>query len=111
VELLGDLIGLRVESTAVDRDPYSEGLLRVLSPKRVVGFWLDPESWYYGWPDPDYPDSQPTRWRHAGALPSDTSIGDLASFVKERLSHGTWPFGGDEPDERRNFLGGRRGRR
>ena len=51
VQLLSDLIGLRVESTAVDWDPDNEELLRVYSPKTVVGFWLDPECWYNGWPD------------------------------------------------------------
>ena len=53
VRLLGDLVGLRVESTAVEWDPDNEELLRVYSPKTVVGFWLDPECWYNGWPDPD----------------------------------------------------------
>jgi len=111
VQLFSDLIGLRVESTAVDWDPYSEGLLRVHSPKAVVGFWLDQENWYYGSPDPEYPDTQPTRWRHAGTLPTDTSIGNLASFIRERIAHGTWPFGGHAPDEGRGFRGLRRGPR
>ena len=111
VQLLGDLIGgLRVESTAVEQDPYNEGLLRVYSPSTVVGFWLDAESWYYGWPDPDAPDSQPTKWRHAGRLPSATTVGDLASFVTERLAQRSWPFGDDAPGERRRFFGGRRER-
>jgi hypothetical protein len=111
VQLLSDLVGLRVESTAVDRDLYNEGLLRLHSPRTVVGFWLDEESWYYGWPDPDSPDSHPIRWRHAGTLPNDTTIGDLASFVTERVAQRTWPFGDEAPGERRRLFGGRSGRR
>lgn len=108
VKLLSDLIGLRVESTAVDWDPDNEELLRVYSPKTVVGFWLDPECWYNGWPDPDSADGQSTTWRHAGTLPTDTSIGDLAGYITERLANGTWPFGGNAPSERRSPFGGRR---
>jgi hypothetical protein len=108
VQLLSDLIGLRVESTAVDWDPDNEELLRVYSPKTVVGFWLDPECWYNGWPDTASPDSQTTIWQHAGTLPTDTSIGDLASYIMERLADGTWPFGGNAPGERRSLFGGRR---
>ena len=50
VQLLSDLTGLRAESTAIEWDPEVEALLRVHSPATVVGFWLDQESWYYGWP-------------------------------------------------------------
>ena len=76
-----NLIGFRVESTAVEVDPDHEGLLRVHSPRGVVGFWLDDEeSWYYGWPDPDSPNDQPTSWASRGAR-----------FRATRAS-GTWPF-------------------
>jgi len=108
VKLLSDLIGLRVESTSVDWDPDNEELLRVYSPKTVVGFWLDPECWYNGWPDSDSANSQSTIWRHAGTLPTDTSIGDLAAYVSERLASRTRPFGGNAPQERRSLFGGRR---
>ncbi|MGA3351691.1 MAG: hypothetical protein ABSD85_00690 [Acidimicrobiales bacterium] len=106
--LLSDLIGLRAESTAVDWDPDNEELLRVYSPVSVVGFWLDPECWYYGWPDPDSPAGQPTLWQHAGTLATDTSIGDLAAHIHERTNRGTWPFGGSAPNARRTLFGGRR---
>ncbi len=108
VRLLGDLVGLRVESTAVEWDPDNEELLRVYSPKTVVGFWLDPECWYNGWPDSDSADSESTIWRHAGTLPTDTSIGNLAEYIAERLANGTWPFGGVAPGEKRSPFGGRR---
>ncbi len=108
VRLLGDLVGLRVESTAVEWDPDNEELLRVYSPKTVVGFWLDPDCWYNGWPDPDSADSESTVWRHAGTLPTDTSIGNLAEYITERLANGTWPFGGAAPGEKRSPFGGRR---
>ena len=108
VQLLSDLVGLRVESTAVDWDPDNEELLRVYSPKTVVGFWLDPECWYHGWPDSESAEGHSTIWRHAGTLPTDTSIGDLAEYVTERLANGTWPFGGEAPSERRSLFGGRR---
>ena len=109
VDLLAELIGFRVESTAVEVDPDHEGLLRVHSPRGVVGFWLDDEeSWYYGWPDPDSPNDQPTSWLHAGTLPSDTSVGDLASFITESVARGVWPFAGQAPQERRGLFGGRR---
>ena len=108
VRLLGDLVGLRVESTAVEWDPDNEELLRVYSPKTVVGFWLDPECWYNGWPDSDSGDSESTIWRHAGTLPTDTSIGNLAEYITERLANGTWPFGGVAPGEKRSPFGGRR---
>jgi hypothetical protein len=97
VQLLSDLTGLRAESTAIEWDPEVEALLRVHSPATVVGFWLDQESWYYGWPDPDAPDAKPTVWRHAGSLPVDTSIGELAELIAEATSSQTWPFGGQEP--------------
>ena len=108
VRLLGDLVGLRVESTAVEWDPDNEELLRVYSPKTVVGFWLDPECWYNGWPDSDSGDSESTIWRHAGTLPTDTSVGNLAEYIAERLAKGTWPFGGVAPGERRSPFGGKR---
>ncbi len=108
VQLLSDLVGLRVESTAVDWDPDNEELLRVYSPKTVVGFWLDPECWYHGWPDSDSAGSQSIVWRHAGTLPTDTSIGELAGYIAERLANATWPFGGDAPNEKRSLFGGRR---
>jgi hypothetical protein len=108
VRLLGDLVGLRVASTAVEWDPDNEELLRVYSPKTVVGFWLDPECWYSGWPDPDSAESESTIWRHAGTLPTDTSIGNLAEYIAERLASGTWPFGGVAPGEKRSPFGGRR---
>ena len=107
VQLLSDLIGLRVESTAVDWDPDNEELLRVYAPGTVVGFWLDPECWYYGWPDPGPSSLQPTTWRNAGTLPTDTSVGDLASFIAESVAPRTWPFGGDAPSERSGLFGGR----
>ena len=66
MQLLSDLIGLRVESTAVDWDPDNEELLRVYSPKTVVGFWLDPECWYNGWPDSGSADGHSTVWRPRG---------------------------------------------
>lgn len=108
VQLSSDLTGLRVESTAIDWDPDNEELLRVYSPVTVVGFWLDPECWYFGWPDPNSPDGQPTLWQHAGTLPTDTSIGDLAGFISERTAQEVWPFGGAAPSERRGLFGGRR---
>ena len=108
VQLTSDLAGLRVESTAIDWDPDNEELLRVYSPVTVVGFWLDPECWYFGWPDPNSPDGQPTLWQHAGTLPTDTSIGDLAGFISERTAQEVWPFGGAAPSERRGIFGGRR---
>ena len=108
VQLLSDLVGLRVESTAVDWDPDNEELLRVYSPKTVVGFWLDPECWYNGWPDSQSANDQSTVWRHAGTLATDTSIGELATYIAERLASGTWPFGGNAPYERRSLFGGRR---
>jgi len=108
VRLLSDLVGLRVESTAVDWDPDNEELLRVYSPATVVGFWLDPECWYDGWPDSESTESGSTVWRHAGTLPTDTSVGDLAEFIAERMARGTWPFGGVAPTERRSLFGGRR---
>jgi len=79
----------------------------VYAPGTVVGFWLDPECWYYGWPDPGPSSLQPTTWRNAGTLPTDTSVGDLASFIAERVAQRTWPFGGDAPNERRGLFGGR----
>lgn len=108
VQLLSDLVGLRVESTAVDWDPDNEELLRVYSPKTVVGFWLDPECWYHGWPDSDSAGSQSIVWRHAGTLPTDTSIGEFAGYIAERLANATWPFGGDAPNAKRSLFGGRR---
>jgi hypothetical protein len=108
VRLLGDLTGLRVESTAVDWDPDNEELLRVYSPVTVVGFWLDPECWYYGWPGAGSPDGEPTIWQHAGTLPTDTSIGDLAGVIAGRTARGDWPFGGTDPTSRRGRFGGRR---
>jgi hypothetical protein len=108
LQLLSSLVGLRVESTAVEWDPDNEELLRVYSPATVVGFWLDPECWYYGWPDPASPDGQPTLWQHAGTLPTDTSIGDMALHIWERTNRATWPFGGNAPGERRGRFGGRR---
>jgi hypothetical protein len=108
IRLLADLVGLRVESTAVDWDPDNEELLRVYSPSTVVGFWLDPECWYFGWPDPNSTGLQPTTWQHAGTLPTDTSIGELAGFITERTNERTWPFGGSAPNERRSPFGGRR---
>jgi hypothetical protein len=107
VQLLGDLVGLRVESTAIDWDPDNEEFLRVYSPVTVVGFWLDPECWYYGWPDPHSPDGEPTVWQHAGTLPTNTSVGDLAGFIAERTARQVWPFGGSAPTERRSLFGGR----
>ena len=47
-------------------------------------------------------------WRHAGTMPTDTSIGELASYIAERLANATWPFGGDAPSEKRSLFGGRR---
>jgi hypothetical protein len=108
VRLLSDLVGLRVESTAIDWDPDNEELLRVYSPVTVVGFWLDPECWYYGWPDENSPDGQPTLWQHAGTLPTDTSVGDLAGFVAGQTAQQIWPFGGSAPKGRRSRFGGRR---
>jgi hypothetical protein len=108
LQLTSDLTGLRVESTAIEWDPDNEELLRVYSPVTVVGFWLDPECWYFGWPDPDSPALQPTVWQHAGTLPTDTSIGDLAAHVSERITQRTWPFGGSAPGERRGLFGSRR---
>jgi hypothetical protein len=108
VELLSDLTGLRVESSAVDADPDNEGLLRVHAPGNVVGLWFEPECWYYGWPDPDSENGGPTSWLHAGTLPSDTTIGDLAIFVTESVTEGTWPFAGAPSGERRGLFGGRR---
>jgi len=108
VQLLGELVGLRVESTAIDWDPDNEELLRVYSPVTVVGFWLDPECWYYGWPDPNSPDGQPTVWQHSGTLPTNTSVGDLAGFIAERTARQVWPFGGSAPTGRRSLFGGRR---
>ncbi|MGA3215065.1 MAG: hypothetical protein ABSD97_05160 [Acidimicrobiales bacterium] len=106
VQLLGDLTGLRVESTAVDWDPDNEELLRVYSPVTVVGFWLDPECWYYGWPGSV--EVGATVWQHAGTLPTDTSIGDLAGFVSEQTARRAWPFGGSDPNLKRGLFGGRR---
>ena len=108
VRLLSDLVGLRVESTAVDWDPDNEELLRVFSPKTVVGFWLDPECWYYGWPDSGSAASESTIWRHAGTLPTDTSVGNLAAHIAEMLARSAWPFGGVAPGEKRSLFGGRR---
>jgi hypothetical protein len=108
VKLTSDLTGLRVESTAIEWDPDNEELLRVYSPVTVVGFWLDPECWYYGWPDPNSPALQATVWQHAGTLPTDTSIGDLSAHVSERILQRTWPFGGSAPGERRGLFGSRR---
>jgi hypothetical protein len=108
VDLLHELIGLRAESTAIEWDPDNEELLRVYSPVSVVGFWLDRDCWYYGWPDPESPEGQPTLWQHAGTLPIDTSIGDLAAHIYERTTRGSWPFGGNPPNVRRSLFGGRR---
>ncbi|MGD0945589.1 MAG: hypothetical protein ABR972_15145 [Acidimicrobiales bacterium] len=108
VRLLSDLTGLRVESTAVDWDPDNEELLRVHSPVAVVGFWLDQECWYYGWPDLSSQEGRPTVWQHAGTLPTDTSIGDLAGFIIERTAARAWPFGGRPPSEKRGLFGGLR---
>jgi len=108
LELTHDLVGLRVGSTAVEWDPDNEELLRVYSPVTVVGFWLDPECWYYGWPDSASPEGQPTLWQHAGTLPTDTSIGDLAGHISDRVKSGTWPFGGSAPGDKRSLFGGRR---
>jgi hypothetical protein len=108
VRLLSDLTGFRVESTAVDWDPDNEELLRVHSPVAVVGFWLDQECWYYGWPDLSSQEGQPTVWQHAGTLPTDTSIGDLAGFITERTAARAWPFGGRPPSEKRGLFGGLR---
>ena len=109
VELLSDLTGLRVESTAVESDPDNEGLLRVHAPGNVVGFWFEPECWYYGWPDPDSEDGHPTSWLHAGTLPSETTMGDLAIFITESVTQRTWPFVGAPSGERRGLFGGSRG--
>ena len=108
VALLAELTGLRVESTAIDWDPDNEELLRVYSPVTTVGFWLDEDCWYYGWPDADSPAGQPTVWEHAGTLSTDTSIGDMAAFVAGETTSGTWPFGGAVPGPRRGRFGGRR---
>ena len=108
VQLLGELVGLRVESTAIEWDPDNEEFLRVYSPVTVVGFWLDPECWYYGWPDPNSPDGQPTVWQHAGTLVTDTSVGDLAGFIAEKTASQAWPFGGSAPTQKRSLFGGRR---
>jgi len=108
VRLLGDLTGLRVESTAIDWDPDNEELLRVYSPVTAVGFWLDEDCWYYGWPDADSPEGQATLWEHAGTLPTDTSIGDMAGFIAEQTAGNIWPFGGAAPSARRGRFGGRR---
>jgi hypothetical protein len=108
VHLLGDLTGLRVESTAVDWDPDNEELLRVYSPVTVVGFWLDPECWYYGWPGPAVSDGEPAEWQHAGTMPTDTSIGDMAGLITEKIAQRTWPFGGSDPNLKLGLFGGRR---
>jgi hypothetical protein len=108
VQLLGDLIGLDVQSTAVDADPDNEGLLRVHAPSTVVGFWFDGACWYYGCPDPDSPVGEPTNWLHAGTLPSGTSIGDLAAFITEGVGREGWPFQVDPPDDETSSLGKRR---
>ena len=108
VQLLGELVGLRIESTAIEWDPDNEEFLRVYSPVTVVGFWLDPECWYLGWPDPNSPDGQPTVWQHADTLPTNTSVGDLAGFIAEKTARQAWPFGGSAPTEKRNLFGGRR---
>jgi len=94
-QLLGQLTDLRVEST---EDRHHEGLLRVYLPHTVVGFWYCWFSWHYGWLVPDSSDRL-GGWRLAGTLDFDTTIGDLASFITERIAVGRWPFGGDPPDD------------
>lgn len=108
VRLLADLTGLRVESTAIDWDPDNEELLRVHSPVSVVGFWLDEECWYYGWPDPGTPEGEATVWQHAGTLSPDASIGGMATYITEQVAAGIWPFGGGAPEEKRGRFRNRR---
>jgi len=68
----------------------------VYAPGTVVGFWLDPECWYYGaGPGPVKPSTHNLAER--GHIATDTSVGDLASFIAERVAQRTWPFGGDAP--------------
>jgi hypothetical protein len=110
VQLFSDLIGLKAESTAVEWDPDNEELLRVYSPSTVVGFWLDPECWYHGWPEPNPPEGEPATWQHAGTLPADTTVGIMAAFIVEQLGKGTWPFGGSAPSAKRSLFGGFRPR-
>jgi hypothetical protein len=94
-ELLGDLSGLRVEPT---EDHHHAGLLRVYLPHTVVGFWYCWSSWHYGWLDPRSSDSRVVGWLIAGTLRSDTTIGELADFITQRIAEGRWPFGGEPPE-------------
>jgi hypothetical protein len=110
VQLFSNLIGLKVESTAVDWDPDNEELLRVHSPSTVVGFWLDPECWYHGWPEPNPPEGDPATWQHAGTLPADTTIGVMAAFIVEKVDKRIWPFGGSAPSAKRSLFSGLRPR-
>jgi hypothetical protein len=107
LKLFSDLTGVPAESSAVDWDPDNEELLRVHSPVSVVGFWLDADCWYYGWPGSDARSGEPIVWQHAGTVPTDTSIGDLAAVVRDRIAARAWPFGGSPPSGRRGPGAGR----
>jgi hypothetical protein len=107
LKLFSDLTGVPAESSAVDWDPDNEELLRVHSPVSVVGFWLDADCWYYGWPGSDATSGEPIVWQHAGTVPTDTSIGDLAAVVRDRIAARAWPFGGSPPSGRRAPRAGR----
>jgi hypothetical protein len=84
-------------------------------PERIVAFWHGCNGWSYGWHDPK--SENKSEWRFAGRLPGDTTVGGLASFIREKTgliteagALDTWPLRGDPPDERPYFLGRHWGR-
>ena len=112
VRLLSDLTGFGIEATAGWEGPNESSWLFVHLPERVVVFWHGRNGWSYGWHDPKSGDK--SEWRLVGRLPGDTTVGGLASFIRQKpslITEGsaqvTWPFRGDPPDERPYFLGRR----
>jgi hypothetical protein len=86
-QLLSDLTGLRVDWDI----NMTQVLLRVHTPKGVVVFWLEPQYWCFGLPDPKFP-TWTEKMRLMDRLPKGDTVGGLASFIAATIAKGLGPF-------------------
>jgi hypothetical protein len=86
-QLLSVLTGLRIEWDI----NMTQILLRVHTPRDVVVFWLEPQYWCFGLPDPESPTST-EKVRLMDRLPKGDTVGGLASFIAATIAKGLGPF-------------------
>jgi hypothetical protein len=85
-QLLSVLTGLRIEWDI----NMTQILLRVHTPRGVVVFWLEPQYWCFGLPDPEFPTST-EKVRLMDRLPKGDTVGGLASFIAATIAKGLGP--------------------